>query len=99
MYHHDISNTNVPTESLLYRIAVEKKWKLLIPNKDMIKKEGTTIKENKAGYYSKDIQLYNLEKDPFETTNVAAEHPEVVSRLTKKINDWWQPKTTMGTNN
>ena len=98
-YHHDISNTNVPTESLLYRIAVEKKWKLLIPNKDMIKKEGTTIKDNKAGYYSKDIQLYNLEEDPFETTNVAAEHPEVVSRLTKKINDWWQPKTTMGTNN
>lgn len=93
-YHHDISNVKVPTESLLYKIAIENKWKLLIPNKDMVKKDATTKKEKKAGYYSNDIQLYNLKDDPSELKNIAAEHPEVVKRLTEKINAWWQPKKT-----
>jgi arylsulfatase A-like enzyme len=31
------------------------------------------------------VQLYNLATDPAETTNVQAEHPEVVARLTKLL--------------
>lgn len=91
-YNHDISNIEVPTETLLYQIAVEKKWKLIVPNKDMIEKEATTLAEKRAGYYSNHIQLFNLSTDPFESTNVAAEYPGEVDRLTKKINNWWQPK-------
>ncbi len=30
-------------------------------------------------------QLFNLDDDPGETTNVAAEHPEIVEQLTKRI--------------
>ena len=90
-YDHDISNIEVPTETLLYQIAIEKKWKLLVPNQDMVKKEATTRAEQIAGYYSKDIQLFNLVEDPTELTNVAAEYPEVVNRLNEKINSWWQP--------
>ena len=89
-YDHDIRNIEVPTESLLYQIAVEKEWKLLVPNKDMVQKDATTRKEERAGYYSKDVQLFNLVKDPSESTNVAAEYPEEVERLTKEINAWWQ---------
>jgi len=35
-------------------------------------------------------ELYNIEKDPFETTSVAAEHPEVVQRLRESYLNWWE---------
>lgn len=34
------------------------------------------------------VQLYNLKDDPSETTNVAAENPEVVARLTATLNEF-----------
>ena len=91
-YNHDINNIAVPTETMLYQIAVEKNWKLLIPNQDMMKTGVRTKAENRAGFYARDIQLYNLTEDPSELTNVATLNPEVVDRLTKKINTWWQVK-------
>jgi len=42
-------------------------------------------------------QLFDLEKDPREEANVAADFPEVVKRLNKEFNDWkatlpdWKP--------
>jgi N-acetylgalactosamine-6-sulfatase len=33
-------------------------------------------------------ELYDLSKDPSESHNVAAEHPDVVSRLTQSLNAW-----------
>ncbi len=90
-YDHDIKNILAPTESLIYQIAIEKEWKLLKPNPNMIAKDATTRKEEIAGYYSKDIQLYNLANDPNETTNVAAEQPAEVKRLMQQLNEWWQP--------
>jgi len=35
-------------------------------------------------------QLFNLNKDPGETTNLfdSGRHKDVIARLTKKINDW-----------
>jgi len=89
-YNHDIQNIAVPTESILYKIAIENKWKLMIPNSQMIRKDATTQKEKIAGYYSKDVQLFNLDDDPMELTNVALENPEIVNRLTSEINDWWR---------
>ncbi len=89
-YNHDITNINQPTESILYKIAVEKEWKLLIPNPEMLKKEATTNSENRAGYYANEVQLFNLIDDPLELTNVAQDHPAIVDRLTEKINAWWQ---------
>ncbi len=35
-------------------------------------------------------ELYNIEKDPFETTSVAAEHPEVMQRLRESYLNWWE---------
>ena len=37
-----------------------------------------------------DAQLYNIQRDPNEATNVASEHPEIASRLTKLALDWRQ---------
>ena len=91
-YNHDIRNVEVPTETILYKIAVENKWKLMLPNPKMIEKEASTRTEEIAGYYSKEVQLFNLAEDPMELTNLAEQHPGEVKRLTEEIKDWWQPK-------
>lgn len=90
-YNHDILNIDKPTETHLYKIAVEKKWKLILPNTNMITKEYTSKEDQFYGYYSSRPQLFDLENDPGELTNLAAENPEIVSRLGKQIDDWWQP--------
>jgi len=38
-------------------------------------------------------ELYDLAKDPGETTNVAADHPQVVERLTRRTLDWHRAVT------
>lgn len=35
-------------------------------------------------------ELYDITADPYETTNVAAEHPEVVAELRKAYDAWWE---------
>jgi len=73
----------------LYKIAVEKNWKLILPNSEMIQKAATTEKERYIGYYSNNIKLFNLVQDPKESTNLAAEYPVEVERLTAALNNWW----------
>ncbi|MCF7848670.1 MAG: arylsulfatase [Kiritimatiellales bacterium] len=34
-------------------------------------------------------ELYDISKDPYEATDVASEHPEVVERLMKAYDKWW----------
>jgi arylsulfatase A-like enzyme len=50
-------------------------WKLRLPNL----KELRTWTENDHG--TNKTELYNLARDLSETTNVAAEHPDIVKRL------------------
>ena len=35
-------------------------------------------------------ELYDIEKDPFEAKDVARDYPEVVERLMKAYDQWWQ---------
>ncbi len=35
-------------------------------------------------------QLYDIEKDPSETTNLADSYPEVVSRMSSTVVKWWE---------
>jgi len=42
-----------------------------------------------AGPAAKNWQLYDLKADPGETTDVAAEHPDVVARLEAAYDRWW----------
>lgn len=39
--------------------------------------------------FSNDKELYDIDKDPMETTNVATAHPEVVSELRAAYDKWW----------
>ncbi len=36
-----------------------------------------------------DRELYDLESDPLQTTNVIEEHPEVVARMRDHLYEWW----------
>jgi uncharacterized sulfatase len=81
-YAHDFTSVD---KSLNFRIIVKLPWKLILPHP-----------ENRLydpQYYPIDpdgqAQLYNLLDDPYERRNLAAENPEVVSSLTRKIEKWW----------
>ncbi|MEJ6567760.1 MAG: sulfatase-like hydrolase/transferase, partial [Akkermansiaceae bacterium] len=69
------------TGCLLTGVRVDQ-WKLVIPRS--AKPEGT-------GWWGrlieeiKETQLYNLDSDPGETINVAAQHPDIVKKLMEKI--------------
>jgi len=66
---------STPDESLQYRVAIELPWKLILPDKNNKPKD--------------EVQLYNIEQDPFESQNLADQNPEIVKRLSKQIENWW----------
>jgi hypothetical protein len=37
------------------------------------------------------VELFNLQDDPLEKKNIAAQHPEVVREMTAQLNKWWNP--------
>ena len=90
-YHHDILNVERPTETVLYKVALNKKWKLMLPNTKMVVREFTLPEEQYYGYYSNKPQLYDLENDPEEKVNLAKQYPDIVRMLSNQINNWWQP--------
>lgn len=57
--------------SMFYNIAISKPYKLIVP--DAVHKKG------------EEIQLYNIDDDPFEKNNIAKSNPEIVTQLTEKI--------------
>ena len=42
------------------------------------------------------VELYDLEKDPYEQRDVAVEHPEVVARLKREYDRWFADVTAAG---
>lgn len=44
------------------------------------------------GTSSKSRELYDLSTDPHEKNNLATSKPDVVSRLTGKLDAWWAPE-------
>ncbi len=61
--------------SLKHQIIITNPWKLILTN--------PSFKSDKGP------ELYNLDMDPFEWENRAEEKPEIVSGLSKQIEDWW----------
>ena len=62
---------------LRYRWVVDGRWKLILPFAPRLPDEPT--------------ELYDLIADPHETTNLAAQNPERVARLTGLLDAWWDP--------
>jgi arylsulfatase len=52
-------------------------------------KDARVAIQNKRFTLVNNEELYDLSIDPGETTNVIAEHPEVVDQLRSKYDQWW----------
>ena len=61
--------------------------------------EWKLVQEVRQGLLSADVTnfLFKIRNDPNETNNLAAEHPEVVERMSKAIHQWRQRYPVAGT--
>jgi uncharacterized sulfatase len=76
-FAHDAVDIDRPATALEHRWCVSWPWKLIVPNQTMIP--------------TGQVELFNVADDPWETRNLAPEHPEVVGQLTRSLNGWWDP--------
>jgi len=86
-FAHDIADIEKPEASLLYRWAIEGKWKLLLTYDGEVHHYQSTHPRTE-----KRPQLFDLSVDPWEKENLAGDHPEVVARLAGKIQAWYPVK-------
>jgi arylsulfatase A-like enzyme len=83
-FSHDIVDIDRPETTLLYRWVIEDRWKLILSYDGLAGRS--------ARYHSRDDmrpQLYDLLSDPMETKNVATDHPDLLKRLSEKLQSWW----------
>jgi uncharacterized sulfatase len=86
-FAHDIADIANPEASLLYRWCIDGKWKLLLTYDGEVNRYQSSHPRSE-----KRPQLFDLLADPREQTNLAANHPDVVARLAKEINGWYEVK-------
>jgi arylsulfatase A-like enzyme len=77
-FTHNAVDIDVPATSLRWRWTIDGGTKLIVPHP--------------ANEPDAVVELYDLAKDPFERENLAASQPEVVAKLTKDLNAWWNPE-------
>ena len=87
-FAHDIANLDQPEDSLVYRWVIEGKWKLLLTYDGAVSARYADANPRDE----KRPQLFDLLADPHENRNLAAQNPDVVARLAKKLDAWWPVK-------
>lgn len=77
IFTHNAVDIHRPATSLRYRWMIDETWKLILP----------------APWNTPDgaVELYDLKADPFETKNLADEHPDRAGEMTRRVDDWWKP--------
>ncbi|WP_395344438.1 sulfatase [Ningiella sp. W23] len=87
-FAHDMDDLNDPESTLMYRWVIEGDWKLILSY------DGKNISYQK---YHEDVlgapRLFNLRNDEYETKNLAEKRPDLVDRLSAKLNEWYPLKT------
>ncbi|MDP6606307.1 MAG: sulfatase-like hydrolase/transferase [Dehalococcoidia bacterium] len=83
-FAHDIADVDDPSASLLYRWAIEGRFKLLVRHEGRLGRYGQVHAGGADG-----PQLFDIVADPHETTDLAERHPEVVEHLSWRIRHWW----------
>jgi arylsulfatase A-like enzyme len=86
-FAHDIADIEKPEASLLYRWCIQGEWKLLLTYDGEVNRYKSTHPRTE-----KRPQLFNLKQDPWENANLAAQNPELVSKLAQKIDGWYPLK-------
>lgn len=82
IFEHDIRHMTDPVPSLRFRWVIEGPWKLIVPHRAV---------EPEA-----EVELFHLLDDPDEQKNLAADKPDLVARLSKKIDAWWPATSESG---
>jgi uncharacterized sulfatase len=77
VFTHDSQDITRPAASVRWRWIMEGHRKLIIPNPA---REPAAVPE-----------LYDMTLDDEETRNLAADRPEEVKALTRRLDDWWTP--------
>ena len=77
-----------PETALRARSVVQHNWKLTrwTEPHPKLKSMGWQI-----GIPQEKVELFDLTKDPLESTNLASQNPDVVQNLTAKLDAWWNP--------
>lgn len=76
-FAHNIANVDAPTQSLEHRWIIEGEWKLIVP-------DPRNCPDAKP-------ELYQVSRDPGETSDLAAAEPAKVKELSGKLDGWWKP--------
>ena len=63
----------------------------MLPNNDLVVRNFKDPQENYYGFYSNQIQLFDMENDPNERNNLVKQYPEIVNKMRSQIDNWWQP--------
>lgn len=81
---HDILDLARPAASLRYRWLVAGDLKLIVSS-------GLRTGTSQSGSYdaTEPPRLFDLKADPHERTDLAAERPDDVKRLTALLDGWW----------
>ena len=77
VFTHDSQDMARPAASVRWRWIMEGHRKLIIPNPA---REPGAVPE-----------LYDVALDDEETRNLAADRPEEVNALTRRLDEWWTP--------
>jgi arylsulfatase A-like enzyme len=82
-FAHDMAAPDEPEKTLEARGAICGDWKLV---EEYVAEQGQI-----PGTY-----LFNLKEDPKEKTNLAADNPQKLSELKRKLDAWWNPRSNAG---
>jgi arylsulfatase A-like enzyme len=98
---HTLVDLDDPARSLLWRWTVRRTgdhlWKLIEPvtarcQGPFPKWDARNVApEDQAGYQRGEMELFDVARDPGETTNLAAEQPGLVAELQASLDAWWNP--------
>jgi arylsulfatase A-like enzyme len=80
---HNMSPKN-PDETLQYLWCIDGDWKLLVRYNG----SDTTQYRNLHVWDTAPVRLYNLKDDPHEKNECSSDHPKVVDRIRKNIENW-----------
>ena len=83
-FSHDVADLKNHEVSLQYRWCIEGKWKLILSYDAPADRYSFVHAVNE-----RNPQLFDVESDPYEKVNVAAEHPEEVRKLAAHLQETW----------
>ena len=76
IFTHNAVDIHEPASSLRYRWVLAGDWKLIVPDR---RNEPDAV-----------VELFDLARDPGESTNLASQRPEMVHELSERLDSWWR---------